>query len=67
MHKFLVFLFKWKRKKHNPYGPQSPWPAFIRKNPLRLTFRKALAIHIYCATEETSEQSQSYFGRWIGL
>ena len=67
MHKFLASLFGWRRKENNPYGPQSPWPSIIRSKPLPPMFYKALALHIYYATEETAEQSRSYFGSWIGL
>lgn len=66
MLKFFTTLLKrpWERA---PYEPRSPWANDVRKHPLPSTFLKALAFHIYCATEETSEQSQSYWARWIGL
>lgn len=66
MIKFFSNLFGLNRE-CPPYGPRSPWANNVRKHPLLLSFRKALALHIYEATEETSEQSRSYWARWIGL
>ena len=65
----LAALFKWPRNRRSypGYGPRSPWAAANRAHPLRPTFQRVLALHIYKTTMVTSLETPTFWRKWIGL